>query len=306
MRLIREPVVKPPRLHSGSRVALISPAGPIDANRLDNAIRSCESLGLVPVTGPSACARAGYLAGSDAMRAADLQAAIDDPTIDAIWTLRGGYGTVRLLPLVSFDAMRSSPKAYIGFSDNTSIHLALARLGCVSFHGPHAGGDFPQFSEQSFHSALFGDAHSLVAPAHSPLVTWSDGVAEGRLIGGNLALLAAAEGTPYAGPFDDAILFIEDVTEAPYRVDRLMMQLLLSGALDRVAGVIVGQFTDCDDDVTSATSVVRSLLAPLGVPVIANAPVGHVPENWTVPVGVRARLDAADASITLLESAVSG
>jgi muramoyltetrapeptide carboxypeptidase len=267
-------------------------------------MRCCTALGLVGVPGTAASARAGYLAGSDAMRAADLQDAIDDDAIDAIWALRGGYGTVRLLPLVSFEGMRESPKAYVGFSDNTSIHLALARLGVVSFHGPHAGGDFPEFAAQSFRNALFGDAPSLIAPADAPLESWCSGVAEGRLIGGNLALLAAAEGTPYAGPFDDAILFIEDVTEAPYRVDRLMMQLSLSGSFDRVAGVIVGQFTDCDDATTRATDVIRESLAPLHIPVLANAPIGHVPNNWTVPVGIRARLDADAGSITLLESAV--
>lgn len=301
---MQEPVVRPRRLRSGSRVALISPAGPIDSDRLDNAIGCCDALGLVAVTGKSAIARSGYLAGSDAMRAADLQDAIDDPSIDAIWALRGGYGTVRLLPLVSFDEMRTSPKAYVGFSDNTSIHLALARLGVVSFHGPHAGGDFPEFSAQSFRDALFDGARSLDAPPNAPLVAWNGGIAEGRLIGGNLALLAAAEGTSYAGPYDDAILFIEDVTEAPYRVDRLMMQLSLSGALDRVAGVVVGQFTDCDDGTTRALDVIRESLAPLRIPVVANAPIGHVPDNWTVPVGIRARLDADALSITLLESAV--
>jgi muramoyltetrapeptide carboxypeptidase len=301
---MQEPIVKPRRLRSGSRVALISPAGPIDSDRLDNAVCCCDALGLVGVPGRAATARTGYLAGSDAMRAADLQNAIDDDEIDAIWALRGGYGTVRILSLVSFDRMRTSPKPYIGFSDNTSIHLALARIGVVSFHGPHAGGDFPVFSEQSFRNALFGNGDPLIPPADAPLEPWYGGVAEGRLVGGNLALLAAAEGTPYAGPFDDAILFVEDITEAPYRVDRLMMQLLLSGSLDRVAGIVVGQFTDCDDAAARATDVIREALEPLRIPVLANAPIGHVPDNWTVPIGIAARLDADAGTITLQEAAV--
>lgn len=305
MRNFPEPLRKPRRLRFGSRIALIAPAGPIDDERLQNAVRCCELLGLEAVIGKSAAQRGGYLAGTDEMRAADLQTAIDDPGIDGIWALRGGYGTVRLLQHVSLDAMCATPKPYIGFSDNTSIHLALARLGVVSFHGPHAGGDFPPFTRQSFHDVMFGEAvRELSTPEHAPLESWRGGNAEGRLVGGNLALLAAAEGTPFSLPSDNAILFIEDIAEPPYRIDRLLMQLALSGALDGVTGMIIGQFTDCDDVSARALDVVRTAALALNVPVLANAPIGHTENNWTVPVGIRARIDADRCTITLLEPVV--
>jgi muramoyltetrapeptide carboxypeptidase len=309
MRTMPASLQRPPRLFSGARVALIAPAGPINDERLAQATAMCARLELDPVIGASALSRTGYLAGSDESRAADLQRAIDDPDIHAIWALRGGYGTMRLLSRLRFDALRSSPKAFIGFSDNTSIHLALARAGFVSFHGPHAGGDFPEFAEQCFRAVLYDSSRpaQLVAPAGSALEVWHEGTAEGRLIGGNLALLSASEGTPYAMPADGAILFIEDIAEPPYRVDRLLMQLVLSGALDRVAAVVVGQFTDCDDATASSLDIVRDQLLPLGVPIIANAPIGHVENNWTLPVGIRARVhaDRGVAELIMQEPAVT-
>jgi muramoyltetrapeptide carboxypeptidase len=287
-------------------VALVSPAGPIDEARLESAVAMCERLELVPVVGAHAQRRTAYLAGTDAERAADLQHAVSAPDIDAIWALRGGYGTARLAGRVDLHAMRDARKAYIGFSDNTTVHMQLARLGLISFHGPHAGGDFPPFAEQSFRRMLFdGSPADLAAPDGAPLVAWSPGVAEGILVGGNLAVIAAAEGTPYSIPSDGAILFIEDIAEPPYRIDRLLTQLAHSGTLARVAGFVIGQFTDCDSDAQSALDVVRHELDPLGVPVIANAPIGHVADNWTLPIAARVRVDANAGTLSLLEPVTS-
>ena len=288
-------------------MALVAPAGPIDQPRLDNALAMCARLGLVPVAGPSALQRTRYLAGADDARAADLRNALEDSSIDAVWALRGGYGTVRLLPHVELTHLAAAPKAYIGFSDNTSIHLALARRRISSFHAPHAGGDFPPFAEASFRSILFaGESGVLPTPPGAPLQTVQSGHAEGRLLGGNLSLLAAAAGTAIALRGDGVLLFIEEIEEPPYRIDRMLTQLLHSGALDGVAGIIIGQFTSCDDATASALDVVIERLQPLGVPIVANAPIGHVPENWTIPVGIRARLDAGDApTLTTLEAAVA-
>jgi muramoyltetrapeptide carboxypeptidase len=308
MRSIPEPIIRPPALHPGSRVALIAPAGPIDDARLPQAAAMCKRLGLVPVTGRAAGRRTGFLAGSDSDRAADLQWAVDDPSIDAIWALRGGYGTVRLLSSVKFEQLRVKPKPYIGFSDNTAVLVTLAKHGLVSFHAPHAGGDFPEFAEEWFERILFdGYSGALATPQDNPLVTWIPGEAEGRVIGGNLAILAAAEGTPFDMPSDHAILFIEDVTEPPYRLDRLMMQLKLSGALDKVRGIVIGQITDCDDNNASGLDTIRNALSHTNIPVIANAPIGHVPDNWTIPVGVMARIDAGHdgASMSILEPGVT-
>jgi muramoyltetrapeptide carboxypeptidase len=299
---------RPPRLAHGARVALVAPAGPIDDARLDHARSLCERLGLVPVVGAAALQRTGYLAGPDDARAADFQTAIDDDDITAIWALRGGYGTVRLLKHLDLQRMHDRPKAFMGFSDNTTLHLALLHAGVTSFHAPHAGGEFPPFTEHWFRSVLFDGAHDIAldTPDDAPLHTWRAGHATGRLVGGNLAMLTAAEGTPFAMPSHDAILFIEDVGEAPYRIDRLLMQLSLGGALKNVAGIVVGQFTDCDDATTDAHSLLRRELTALGVPVIANAPIGHVPDNWTIPYGARARIECDDnhATLTLLDAGV--
>ena len=312
VRTIPEPVTKPRRLRSGSRVALLAPAGPVSDARVQSALRMCARLGLEGVVGAHALRRTGYLAGNDAERAADLQQAIDDASIDAIWALRGGYGTARLLHLFDVDAFARAAKPYIGFSDNTTLLIALARRGAISFHAPHAGGDYPVFADEWFRRILFdGTPVAFTTADNAPLESWSSGVAEGRLVGGNLAVIAAAEGTPNAIPSDGAILFIEDIAEPAYRVDRLITQLVASGALDRVAGIVVGQFTDCDrdegssSDVPAVGDVLREMLADRRVPIVANAPIGHVPDNWTLPVAARVRLDADNATLTLLESATT-
>jgi muramoyltetrapeptide carboxypeptidase len=289
-------------------VALVAPAGPVDDQAIRTATRRCRDLGFVPLPGDSADRRLGYLAGTDAERAADLQAAIvGDAT--AIWALRGGYGTLRTLGHVDLGPLAHRPKAFIGFSDNTIVHLALRRLGLVSFHGPHAGyRHFPDVTASVFRSVVMSDrpAGVLPLPAGVRPRTLAPGIAEGPLVGGNLAMLGAACGTPYQPDTRGAILFLEDVDEAPYRVDRLLMQIRLAGLLDGVAGVALGDFTppaDADEDPDAPTpdDVLLELLAPLGVPIVAGLPFGHGEENWTLPVGVRARLDGGSSSLEILE-----
>jgi muramoyltetrapeptide carboxypeptidase len=301
--------LRPPRLAAGARVALVAPAGPIQDARLAAALRQCESLGLEPVVARSALRRHGYLAGRDEERAADLQQALADPGIDAVWALRGGYGTMRLLSALDFSPLRTRPKAFIGFSDNTAIHLALLRAGLVSFHGPHAGGAFPPFTEHCFRSVLFEAAPAGVQPLPEPatrLETVAGGVAEGALVGGNLALLAATCGTPFGLQARGRILFLEEVGEATYRIDRTLMQLRLSGALDGLAGLIVGQFTEgVDHPELPLGRLIEESAATLGVPCVAGAPIGHVDDNWCLPVGVRARLDADAGTVEILEPSVT-
>jgi muramoyltetrapeptide carboxypeptidase len=300
--------LRPPRLRAGARVALVAPAGPITEARLDAALRQCEALGLEAVVAQSALRRQGYLAGSDVERTADLQQAIEDPAVDGIWALRGGYGTMRLLPALDLSPLRVRPKPFIGFSDNTAIHLALLRGGLVSFHGPHAGAAFPPFTERCFRMTLFDDSPAGVLPeAASRLERLTPGVAEGELAGGNLALLAATCGTAYAMDARDRIVFVEDVGEATYRIDRTLMQLRLSGALDGLAGLVVGQFTECGNEhpEVPVTRLFEELASGLGVPCVVGAPIGHVDDTWCLPLGVRARLDADAGTLEILESAVT-
>jgi muramoyltetrapeptide carboxypeptidase len=300
-------MIRPPRLRPGARVALIAPAGPVTQERLDIALDRCARLGLVPV--PAAAVRSrhgGYLAGSDDERLEDLRWALTAPEIDAVWALRGGYGTMRLLDRIDLAPLVERPRAYIGFSDNTAMHLALLARRVVSFHAPHAGGDASALAEQCFRDVLF-DARAagvLPLPVQPATITLRKGVAEGPLVGGNLAILAGMCGTPGAPVARGAILFVEDIEEPAYRLDRMWTQLRLAGALDGVAGLAFGRFTDCRDR-DSVRALLQQSADAAGVPAVMELPIGHEPDNWTLPLGVRARLDAARGTLELLEPAVA-
>ncbi|HEU4556745.1 MAG TPA: LD-carboxypeptidase, partial [Longimicrobium sp.] len=203
------------------------------------------------------------------------------------------------------------PRAVIGYSDNTALHLGIQRLGMVSFHGPHpATQELNSFSRDGLLRAVLSTEPSGVLPFPvdaSPVGAITGGVAEGRLVGGNLSLIAATLGTPFAIRSEGAILFLEEVGEAPYRVDRLLQQLRLAGVLDGVAGIALGGFTEAGEgaDSPGVLDVVADVLGRLGVPVAHGFPFGHVDDNWTLPVGVRARLDADAGTLALLEPAVA-
>lgn len=288
-------------------MALIAPAGPLTDERVDIALDRCARFGLVPVLGAAARSRhGGYLAGSDDERLEDLQWALTSPEIDAVWALRGGYGTMRLLERADLSPLVTRPRAYIGFSDNTAVHLALLARAVVSFHAPHAGGDATQLSEQCLRDVLFAarPAGVLPLPDSPPTVTLRDGTAEGPLIGGNLALLAGMCGTPAAPVARGAILFVEDIAEQLYRLDRQWTQLVLAGALDGVAGLAFGRFTDCGE-ADEVRGLLQGFAEQAGVPAVMELPIGHEPDNWTLPLGVRARLDATRGTLELLEPAVT-
>ena len=286
----------PPPLAPGARVALVAPAGPLRgeadvARGMDNA----RCLGWEPVVGRHVLRRRGYFAGTDAERLADLNAALADPRVDGVWCLRGGYGAMRLLEAVDYAALARRPKALVGFSDITALHAAVGvRTGLVTYHGPVARGLLPERSAASLRAAVAAHADPCgVAPAARTL---RGGRAEGRLAGGNLALLAALAGTPWAPSLDGAILVLEDVNEAIYRVDRMLRQLLLAGMLRECRAIVFGQCTDCptesDDGARTLDDVLVELADLLRVPCLAGIPMGHVDEQWTLPLGARAVLDA--------------
>lgn len=308
-------MILPPALRTGDRVALLAPAGPVDETKIETAIRRCRRLGFEPVPGRSVRARTGYLAGSDLDRADDIRTALDHG-VAAIWAIRGGYGSLRALQHVDLSGVTDRPIAFIGFSDNTGVHLALRRLGVTSFHGPHAGFEhFTPTTEAGFRAVLMRrePAGTLLLPDAAAPVTIVSGTAEGPLVGGNLALLAATCGTPYQADTRGAILFLEDIGEPLYRVDRMLMQLRMAGLLDQVAAVAIGDFVAMPDPISAAAAegescledVVRDLLGSLGVPVVMGLPFGHGRENWTLPLGITARLDADAGALSLLEPAVS-
>jgi muramoyltetrapeptide carboxypeptidase len=302
--------LKPPALKPGARVALVAPAGPVTEERIAGALARCAALGLEAALGEAVRERDAYLAGPDERRAADLQAALDDPAVDAVWALRGGYGVMRLLPRLDFSALLRRPKPVIGFSDLTALHLALARLGVVGFHGPHPGETVTPVTDACFRRVLFHAAPAGALPlpdAGERPVTLRRGVAEGVLVGGNLAIAAGSCGTPGAIRGRGAIVFLEDVGEPGYRVDRMLTQLWLAGALDGVAGLAFGRFTEVPEYAHDRPmdEVLRELADDLGVPAVSGLPIGHVPDNWTLPLGIRARLDAGAGTLELLEGAVT-
>lgn len=306
-------MIRPPALRPGALISLVAPAGPLADGAIERAISRVRAAGWEPQLGPHSANRSGYLAGTDQQRLDDLNAALGSSENDAVWCLRGGYGTMRIIDRVHWIRLAERPRPLIGFSDNTVLHLAAQQTGVVSFHGPHPGAtDLPEFSMTALRAVVeqTNPVGILPFPPESAgrAETLMGGAAEGPLVGGNLSLLAATIGTPFQVLSDGAILFFEEVAEPVYRVDRLLSQLRLAGLLDRVAGVAVGAISDCPDAGNSslphASEVVLERLRHLGVPVAFGFPFGHVPHNLTLPMGIRARLDADAGSLELLEAAV--
>lgn len=293
----------PPLLLPGSRVALVAPAGPIrDAADLQLACDNARAMGWEPVVGEHVLERQGYLAGTDDHRLADLNRAAADRTIDGVWCIRGGYGAMRLLDRVDYGSWFRRPKALIGYSDITALHCALnARADLTSYHGPTARAQLSDFTRASLRAAVVDGADpGGTAPDG---ITLCGGRARGRLIVGNLALLTALCGTRYAPSYAGAILVVEDVNESVYRVDRMLTQLRLSGALHLVAGIAFGQFTDVPEDEANRERPMSDVLAEFArhgsVPCLANIPVGHIADQWTLPFGAIAELDADAKTLTV-------
>jgi muramoyltetrapeptide carboxypeptidase len=295
-----------PSLTSGGRVALVAPAGPLRLpGDLDRAIANVRELGCEPVVGEHVAERDAYFAGSDAERFADLNRAQADDPVSAVWCLRGGYGATRLLPHLDFDALRRRPKPVIGYSDITALHAAINRCcDLESVHGPTARSKLTPFSVRSLRAALFGEGEA--AGDATGATTVVKGRARGRLTGGNLAMLAALHGTPYQPDYSGTILVLEDVNEAPYRIERMLLTLRLSGALQRCAGIVFGSFTntgETEDPSLGGTRSVHEVLTEAAlaanVPTICGAPVGHISDQWSLPLGRMAELDADARTLTV-------
>jgi muramoyltetrapeptide carboxypeptidase len=286
----------PPALAPGARVALIAPAGPLrgDAD-VARAVENARSFGWEPRVGLHVLERDAYFAGRDADRLEDVNLALHDPTIDGIWCLRGGYGAMRLLDRIDWGALRRHPRAILGYSDITALHCAVAlRTDLVSFHAPVARGALTPFSRDSLERAVMLCEDSCGTASTARVIR--AGRAEGRLAGGNLALLSALAGTPYAPSFDGALVVLEDINEAVYRLDRMLQQLLLAGAFNGCRGIVFGDCTNCpeesDDGARSLDVVLRELADRLDVPCFTGAPVGHIDDQWTLPLGARGSMDA--------------
>lgn len=298
---------RPRAIRPGARIALAAPAGPLDPVALDAGRKSLERLGFEVVTRDDVLERDGYLAGSDARRAEELMGFVNDPEVAAIVCARGGYGCHRIVDRLDPDAFRKAAKPLVGYSDITTLLLwQRKRAGLSGIHGP--------MCEKP--GSLDGEAGSALVRAlqgTGPLPRYAgktavEGWAEGRLVGGSLSVCVASLGTPWEIDTRDAILMLEDVTELPYRVDRMLQQLRAAGKLDRIAGIALGSFTDCDDERTPEWTIERlcdDVFGALGVPVVTGLPFGHGAENRPWPFAGRAAIDGARGELELLEPAVS-
>lgn len=298
-----------PALRPEGTIALIAPAGPaaLDVEKAEQWMRN-RGYGLRIY--PGVYERDGYLAGSDKTRLADLHSAFADPDIDAIFCLRGGYGTPRLLDSLDFGLLRANPKPFVGYSDITALHLAINRYaGFVTFHGPMLNADLLGDKQPPTESSLFsllrgqlGAGGELAHPVAFPLTTLEPGIARGRLQGGNLSMIAAVMGTPFEIDAQGIILFIEDVNEPIYRIDRLLTHLRLAGKLAQVAGVLVGDVAGVDS--MALERLLKQTFAPLGVPVLSGWRSGHCDPNLTLPLGALVRLDAGEQRVVLEQEVV--
>lgn len=311
--------ILPPPLQPGDTVGLVSPsAATDDPLDLQLAREAMEALGLKVKPAPHLDARRGHLAGTDAERAGDLNAMFADRQVKAIVCARGGSGAARLLPLLDYPLIRRNPKALLGYSDITALHNALlSQAGLVSFHGPIGSGSWNAFNADQFRRVFFGrelmqyrnlsEPGDELVPRRNRTVTITGGKARGELVGGNLSVLVALAGSRYLPDFRGKILFLEDVGEAPYRVDRMFSTLRLMGALEQVAGVVFGECTECDpgDGYGSLTvpQILDDYLRPLGVPAYRGAMIGHIRQQFILPVGGKVELDADAGTLRMLEPA---
>lgn len=319
-----EQIIKPERLKKGDTIGLITPSSAISRQSFDNTLKNMTELGFRVKYSPNMRVRKGFLAGTDAQRTADLHAMFADSEVSGIFCARGGYGSARLLPYLDYELIKTNAKVFIGYSDITALHFGIFKnSGLVTFHGPVGASDFTDFTTRCFEKAVLkGKGNVEIEQAKEDrekeedqfkLRVISEGKNEGKLVGGNLSLVSSLTGTPYDLDFAGKMVFLEEVGESPYRIDRMLTQLLLAGKLQKAAGIALGVFNDCDykpadpdfGDTTSLWEVLSERLGNLGIPVIYGLSFGHVANNATLPMGVNAELDTGKASLQLLEEAVN-
>ncbi len=304
-------------LGPGSTIAVVAPSGPPRADRLRRGLDFLRKHGYKLKVYSQVRRRLGYLAGDDEARAAALVDAFSDDSIDGIFAARGGYGCLRLLPYIDFAAIGHHPKVFVGYSDLTVLLLSIYKeCGIVTFHGPMVGIEFGRRTRREYTVGRFFDAiegrmllGAIGKPAGYRPGAIKGGIAEGRIVGGNLSLIARMAGTRYLPSFEGKIVFLEDTEEEPYRLDAYLAQLFMATDIAKAAGFILGEFTRIEpryghDNSWSAARVLRDYFSRLKQPVLTGFPCGHGKEKITIPIGVQARLDADKKIVTFLESGV--
>lgn len=315
------PIIKPPRLKAGDKLGLVAPGSYISEEELQDSIKNLNQLGFDAKYSDRILLQSGYFAGSDKDRADDLMEKFADKNVKGIVCARGGYGCSRILPMLDYDVIRQNPKVLIGYSDITALLYGIyQQAGVVSFHGPVGTSTFNDYSVNNFkrvlvepeRNALFTNSTSGTDENIYGVTTIVDGKGKGRLVGGNLSIMVSLIGTKYDVNYSKKIVFIEEVGEEPYRVDRMLTQLIESGKFDHASGIMMGIFRKCEikkeSDLTSKSftlmEVLKDRLGKLKIPVVYGMSFGHVTDKFTIPFGALAELDADKQTFTLLEKTV--
>ena len=309
-------MIKPKPLRRGDTIGLVGISGALHEpeTRFEKMLEAIDALGYKVIVADSCREEYGYLSGTDASRAKGLNQMFRDDRVDAVVCMRGGYGVTRILDRVDFDVIRANPKLLLGYSDITALHTAIhEKVGMVTIHGPmpdRAWMEFDDFSRRSMLRALTSTEPlgTLYNPEGTAPKCVVPGRCEGRLVGGNLSLIAALCGTPYQLNPEGKVLLLEDVGEYIYRLDSMLTQLRLAGMFERCAGVVLGGFTNCTEEyeryALHLEDVIRDIIVPAGKPVLANLSIGHTPVKITVPLGVNCAVDAEAGTLTIIEAAL--
>ena len=297
-------MIKPSKLKPGDAVGVVSPAGPVNRNELNADLHFLKTKGFTVHVAPHVYDRQEYLAGNDEDRLSDLHDMFRNTEIEAVFCSRGGYGSLRLLDRIDYDLIRKNPKILVGYSDITALLTAISKkTGLITFHGPMVKG-LSSLPEKAWRN-LVQMISSEQPASFSPMSGYSlrGGKATGPIMGGNLSLICRLLGTPFMPNLAGCILFIEDRGEALYRLDRMLTHLALAGSLEGIKGLITGQFIDCGEPAT-IDRLIKERFTPMNIPMAAGFPLGHGPENTTLPLGILAELDTDVMALSLLESAV--
>lgn len=311
-------IIKPPALKHGDIIGVVAPASaPTSQEKIDKGAIYLERLGYRVKLGKNVRAVRGFLAGTDEQRASDINEMFADKEVKAIFAVRGGYGTPRILPLINYELIKRNPKILVGYSDLTALQLALFyKTGLVSFSGPMVGvemwKEIDPFTEEHFWRTITSTKPlgAIKNPDGKPFSKFHSGIAEGILLGGNLSLIASIVGTPFLPSFKNSLLYLEEVEEECYRFDRMLAQLKLAGILNDAGGIILGELTDVKASDTTkpfltSDEIIADYFSPLNIPILTGLVYGHIPRKLTMPVGIRARMNADDeGKIELLEAGV--
>lgn len=306
-------MIKGKKISQNNRIGIITPASPVDLNKTEKGKEYLETLGFEVKLGENASRKYTYLAGSDQQRANEINEMFRDDSIDAIFCTRGGYGTPRLLDLLDYDLIKNNPKIIVGFSDITAILNAIMQeTSLITFHGPMLASNMSKKLDDLTFKSLFNILKGidqdffLKNPGDVSLASMNSGKASGRIVGGNLALVCSLMGTPYEIDTQGKILFLEDIGEKPYRIDRMLTQLRLAGKFNDAAGIILGNWNDCTDKDESFTieELFDQIIKPCGKPIIVNFQSGHCTPMLTLPIGAMAEIDSDRKTVKILEKSV--